>query len=354
MRSSLFNPLAFSAQNAALLLCWLAAACLSQLPAPAVNAARAWHRQSLAPVWRLAGAARSATSELVHWCHGAAARGSELARLKAKLAEARLEVVSLQAALEQQQTLPHVARSLPHGRLTLHTELVAARMLGRQARSTLEQLEVIEAGSLQAVQPAALVLASVTKTVLASDTQGGGPFGRFSPDHGWIDAGQEAGIVPASRVLCAGAIWGRVIEVGRYSSCVRRVRHPLYRDVVQLAAPQGRGLRAGPRGLWRGGHPCRVELVDVKEPVGPGDLVLAADEQGLIDGVLIYGSVSRVDHKPGQPYWEIEVEPVEPPAWEEHVWVISGGYHQREDPPGEQGERADVPRAHAAEAGGGT
>lgn len=345
MRNSI-DPPAYLRRNAAL-LCWLVAVCLSQLPASALDAARAWHRQSLAPVWRLAFALRSAGQQLTRWCHGAAARGNELDRLRAKLATAQLEVVSLRAALERQQTPSPVARRSSHPRL--HTELIPARMLGRQARSMLEQLEVIEAGSLQAVRPEALVLASVTKTDPPSGNRGG-LFSPLSSDLGWIDAGRDAGIAPASRVLCAGVIWGRVIEVGRYASCVRRVGHPLYRDVVQLAAPLGQGLRAGPRGLLRGGHPCRVELVDAKEPVRAGDLVLAAGEQGLIDGVLIYGSVSRVDHKPGQPYWEIEVDPTEPPAWEEHVWVISGSPDPHLSTRSAKGEHANEHLIDAAEA----
>lgn len=349
MRSSAINPPPYLPHNAAL-LCWLTAACLSQLPAPAVDTARAWHRQSLAPVWRLAFVVRSTTQELARWCDGAATRGCELARLKAKLVEARLEVASLRAALARQQMLAPVAR--PSSHTHVHVELIAARILGRQARSTLEQLEVIEAGSLQTVRPEALVLASINKTLQVSHARGG-PFSRLSSDHGWIDAGRDAGIVPSRRVLCAGTIWGRVIEIGRYSSCVRRVGHPLYRDVVQLAAPLGCGLRPGPRGLLRGGHPCRVELVDAKEPVRAGDLVLAADEQGLIDGVLIYGSVSRVHRKPGQPYWEIEVEPTEPPAWEEHVWVISGRPDLHQGARDELREHSKEHRADAAEAGGG-
>jgi hypothetical protein len=147
----------------------------------------------------------------------------------------------------------------------------------------------------------------------------------LEPEHAWISAGRHAGASPASRVWCAGAIWGRVIHVGEYGSCVRRVCHPLYRDVVQLAAPAEGSLRAGPRGLLKGGMPCRVELVDARQPVQRGDLVLAADEQGLFAGVLIYGSVSRARRRPGQPYWEIEVQTIEPPAWEESVWVVCAG-----------------------------
>lgn len=326
-----------------LLLCWLAAGCLALLPGHATDRARAWYRHSLAPAWWLAGTVRAASQKLARWCQGTATRGDELAQLRAQLAQARLQIASLQATLEQQRP-PLADRAALTAPGPLRAELVPARVLGRQARSTLEQMELIGAGSSRAVRPEALVLSGTTR-LRRANTKKSGPANHLLPDIAWIDAGRHAGITEASHVLCAGLIWGRVADVGQHCARVRRVCHPLYRDVVQLATPHARGLQPGPRGLLRGGSPCRVELVDAREPVRPGDLVLAADEQGLFGGPLIYGTVSRARHEAGQPHWQIEVQPLEPPCWVEDVWVVCALPRVRQPQHAEQD--ADVLRVRA-------
>ena len=97
----------------------------------------------------------------------------------------------------------------------------------------------------------------------------------------------------------------------RHVSSVRRANAAGYRDLVQLARPNGDRLLAGPQGVLEGTGEslCRIKLIQTTESVSEGDLVLATGGEALLDAPLVYGRVVRIENRPGTRHWEIWMEP---------------------------------------------
>src|SRR5262249_27021480 len=53
---------------------------------------------------------------------------------------------------------------------------------------------------------------------------------------------------------------------------------------------------------------CKIETLQVTQPVTVGDLVFTADD-GALDVPLLYGSVARVERKAGATQWEVWMQP---------------------------------------------
>jgi hypothetical protein len=134
-----------------------------------------------------------------------------------------------------------------------------------------------------------------------------------------IDQGENALLTAGDLALAGGRIWGKLIEVGPQTAVVRRIDSPGYRGLVQIAQtangvwkPLARGILEG-----TGGRLCRIRMVDATAPISVGDVVLAAEEQGLVDAALICGRIERAELSPGAAHWQIEMAPAvdsEPPA----------------------------------------
>lgn len=201
-------------------------------------------------------------------------------RLAVKLAEA-----------EAVADRPAGDHSSPDDRL-LRARCVTARVLGQQARAFLARREIINAGSLRGMAPGILAL-DARSTV--------------------IDRGGDAQLEPGRLVLAGSRIWGRVVDVGPYTSTVMRVTEAGYRDVVRLAPSQTPAgpVWLGPEAVLEGtGQPlARVRLVDVTEPVEVGDRVYAESTKGVLGQPLLYGHVKRVERPVGAAHWEIWMEP---------------------------------------------
>ena len=91
---------------------------------------------------------------------------------------------------------------------------------------------------------------------------------------------------------------------------MQRLTEPGYRDLVLLAVASGDRLRIGPKGVLEGNGEklCRVSMIEITEPVSPGDLVLAA-VAGAGDLPGIYGRVTRAERRPGDAHWQIWMAP---------------------------------------------
>ena len=211
----------------------------------------------------------------------------EVDRLKAE--NGRL-AVQLAAAKAPARPAPQDARD--DAQRLLVARCVTARVLGRQARAFLARHEILDVGSRSGVEPGAVAV---------------------DPPPALIDRGGDADLAPGRLVLAGSRVWGKVVEVGPYTSTVQRAAEAGYRDVVRLAGPSppGQPPRLGPEGILEGtGQPlARVRLVSVNEPVEKGDLVYAAAAGGVLPEPLLYGRVVRLEQPVGAAHWEIWMEP---------------------------------------------
>ena len=175
----------------------------------------------------------------------------------------------------------------------LNLQCIWARVLGQQARAFLQENVPLDVGSRAGVQSDALVI--------------GGPEGLL------IDQGKAAELQSGQLVLGRGRVWGKIVEVGPYTSTARTVTEPGYRDLVRLATPDahGRPTRWGPEGILEGlgERLARIRLVEVTEPVSVGDLVFTAAGEGVLPKPLLYGRVVRVERPTGASHWKIWMEP---------------------------------------------
>jgi len=163
--------------------------------------------------------------------------------------------------------------------------LLPANVLGQQTLGFLARRQLLDVGARAGVEPQAIVTA-LPRCLL--------------------DAGRDRQVEPGRLVLAAGRVWGRIAEVGAYTSVVQTVCQPGYRDVVRLVSPGGNPSR-GPRGLLEGNGSelPRIRLVEVTRPVAVGDLVYTAADQGLLPEPLLYGRVARLERPVGGAHWEI-------------------------------------------------
>lgn len=160
---------------------------------------------------------------------------------------------------------------------------VEARVLGALARSYLARHELLDAGSLDGVEPGALVLDGAAV----------------------VDRGEQQGVAAGHLAVEGGRVWGRVVRTGPNTAVVRTVTAPGFRDVVRLRSPRGA------EGILEGtGEPlCRIRMVAITEPAAPGDEVFAASAAGLDAPLPRYGVVERVEQPVGAAHWDLWMRP---------------------------------------------
>jgi hypothetical protein len=183
----------------------------------------------------------------------------------------------------------------PASLLSLHA--VEARVLGEHAQTFLRGT-VVRAAPQQS---------ELTTGSLAVD------FGRAV-----VDQGENALLTAGDLALAGGRIWGKLIEVGPQTGVVCRVDSAGYRGLAQIAHPTDGVWKPLARGIVEGSGDglCRIRMVDATAPVSVGDVVLAAEERGLVDSALIYGRIERAELPPGAAHWQIWMAPAvdaEPP-----------------------------------------
>lgn len=216
---------------------------------------------------------------------------SEAARLESeitRLTEENRQLAARLAALQLESNAPAAAS----GSL-LKARTVEARVLGRQALAWLGRAQLLDVGRTAGAENGALVLTSPHALI--------------------VDGGADRSLKPGQLALGENCVWGRIAEVGRYTSLVRGLLDPGYRDLVQIVGQKAaaRGLRRGPQGVLEGtGAPqAKISRVEVAEPVEVGDLVYTAAELGLLARPALYGQVVRVQRPVGSAFWEIWMEP---------------------------------------------
>jgi cell shape-determining protein MreC len=239
-------------------------------------------------------------------CRAAAGNAEDVAQLEAELRLLRARARELEAALASALARSDASEITTSGKETaplLVTHGVRARVLGARATALLGESQLI--GIARGAPPArdTLVLAD---SALA------------------IDAGNDARITHGDLALVGRRVYGKVVDVGSRTATVRRADQPGYRDVVQLSRLIDGRFTPGPKGVLEGagGGTCRVRMVSAHERVEPGDLVLTAQDEGLLPEPLVYGTVSRAERRDAAPHWDISVELPDSAAGQRHLIVL--------------------------------
>ena len=229
------------------------------------------------------------------WRERTLALGSELATVPAsgELAALRRRNAELETALALALGRANASpgeTADSSGESLLVAGSIGADVLGRQARSFLQQTRVISAGQHAGVLAGALVLDERLPLV---------------------DQGGAAGLDAGQLVLVGRSVWGQIASVGEQTATVRRASDLGYRDLVQLARADGERFLPGPRGVLEGAGSglCRVRLVPTTEAVSEGDVVIASGGEGWLRTPLVYGRLSRIECTAGAAYWELWMQP---------------------------------------------
>ena len=301
----------------------------SLMPAGWFDPAREAVERVLVPGQQALGPPLAAAANLIHRVSRLWHKTDDVIRLEDRVGQ--LEAINRQLRQQLLAAAPAipVAPPVPESGITpplLDSSLVPARTLGRQARGYLARRDLLDIGSAAGAKPDALVLGI---------TGGEAPL---------IDAGQDLALAPHQRALATvggvPVVWGKLVDVGRMTSTLRRSHDAGYRDLAQLAHVTRDGLRWGARGVLEGDGTrlCRFTRVHLDTPVDVGDLVFAADSAGLrsagLDSTdttgpdptarLLYGSVVRIERPEAEAHWKIWVEPVIAPEQEpQEVAVVT-------------------------------
>jgi cell shape-determining protein MreC len=228
-----------------------------------------------------------------------AARLAEIEQHRKRLAEENRRLAAELIALRSRAAATRLDSEDDEAERLFAVRCVRATVLGQQARAFLGRHHLLDAGCRAGVRPDAVVIGARL---------------------GLIDRGADAGLNRGQLVLSGRRVWGKIVEVGPYTSTVCTVTEPGYRDLVRVG-------RSGPQGILEGtGQPlARVRLVAATEPVAVGDPVLRAADQGILPEPLLYGSVVRLERPVGAAHWEIWIEPAMDPEAADDVSVLEIG-----------------------------
>jgi len=278
-----FNRTNLTTPAATLVLGLLLAIALTLVPQPWTNPLRGAAATVLRPGQHGALAIKRQGDRATRWI-------TSHFQTAARLVETRRELQRLKQQNQRLTAELDAARAQPPdetpddatGRL-LQTRCVGAHVLGRQARAFLSRQYLLDVGSNLGIEPEALVV--------------DGP--------AVIDRGSDADLKPGQLVLNGRRVWGKIVQLGPYTSTVRAATEPGFRDLVRLGGPSGtQGILEG-----TGGPLARIRLVEVTEPVSIGDAVYTAAGKGAMSGALLYGRIVRLKRPIGAAHWEIWMQP---------------------------------------------
>lgn len=230
---------------------------------------------------------------------------SQLAAERDRLQEENAALAAqLRAAQAQALSAQHSGNVGEPSDPLLRAQLVEARVLGKLARQHLAGRELLDVGANQQLEADALVV--------------------DAPVTAQIDIGSDRSIEQGNLVLLGRRVLGRIEQVGHWTSTVRRITSPGYRDLVRLAHVDGNHVHFAAQGVLEGtGEPlCRIRLVAVTEPVSVGDLVYTIDSDGLTPAPLLYGRIVRTERISGDAHWQLWLEPATGDQQPGHVAVL--------------------------------
>ena len=273
----------------------LAGSGLLFIPAETVRPLRAFVRDALAPgqtawdsVCRQGRGLRDALPSVPNQAGRISELEDELRSIR--LANRRLEVKVARAS-EQLQKLsaqqgwgPSLAESAP----LFTPRLVSARVLGEESAALWRGRKLLGAGNRDGITESALVL---------DDTRL------------LVDQGNDAGLSPGDAVYAGRVVIGKIAEVGRFSSTLRKVTDSGYSGRARLARRTSLGLVFGAEGTLIGDGSDLCRLQHIADPVNVGDEVFTGGTDGAVPMQMYYGTVVRAQLEPSAQVWSIWVTP---------------------------------------------
>ncbi len=128
-----------------------------------------------------------------------------------------------------------------------------------------------------------------------------------------LDQGSVSGLSTDQLVSFGKSLYGRTVQVGKWTTLVQPVTDPEFRTAVQLIRSSDYGTVMGARGILKGtGDRCEMIEVVGTEPVAVGDLVYT-DTLVSPTSVPIYcGRVTKATIAANAIHWTIDVAPANP------------------------------------------
>lgn len=128
---------------------------------------------------------------------------------------------------------------------------------------------------------------------------------------GWlIDLGEQAQLSPDQLVTLGRSLFGRVIQVGRWTSLIQPITDQEFRTAVVIYRPSELGFVTGPKGILKGtGTHCELVEVPGTEAVAVGDLVFTDLNVSPTQTPIYCGKVISTDIGTNDSQWTIAVEP---------------------------------------------
>lgn len=125
-----------------------------------------------------------------------------------------------------------------------------------------------------------------------------------------VDQGELAELTTDQLVTFGRSLFGRTVQVGKWTSLVQPTTDPEFRTAVQLLRNSELGLVVGTKGILKGtGTACEVIEIPGTEAVAVGDLVYT-DTHVSATGVPIYcGQVIEATIAPGATHWSVLISP---------------------------------------------
>jgi cell shape-determining protein MreC len=265
----------------------VAALLLGCLPQRASIALKDAGRAVLAPGQQVAQSVLAHVASWFRTWEYRADSAGELRRLQRLVERLNEQNEALRLSLRQQSHEP-LAAEQPTSLLGLRA--VEARVLGERGQAFLRGAAIMSGQRIPDLMTGSLAV-------------------DFAP--AVIDQGENVSLAAGDMVLAGGRIWGKLIEVGPQTALVRRIDSVGYRGLVQIGHTADGAWKPLARGILEGtgNRLCRIRLVDATAPVAVGDMVFAAEEQGLIDSALIYGRIERAELAPGAAHWQLWMSP---------------------------------------------
>lgn len=261
-------------------------------------------RDALVPGQRgvglLADASRAVWSGSLKWITPSGP-SAETDALQNKVEQSQRELVRLQleGAELRRQLHEHklsVAAGLPaiSAPPLYEAELLSVRILGEETSPLWRARPLLGSGTASGLHEASLVLDDARPLV---------------------DVGEDARLEPDQPVFAGGAVVGKIVRVGRFSSTLCPITDAEFVGAARLVRRSGEQVQYGAAGTLKGNgsRTCELIRIPAAEPVSVGDLVVTVDTDGLLPP-QVYGEVIEADPPEGTLDWQIKVRPAARPS----------------------------------------